>query len=70
MCVILPYSGGQPLKELQAKVCNSHTSSLTDCLQWFHPRRRSSLRAVSTGLQELTDFFEALVIHQVNDDNG
>lgn len=70
MCVILPFSSEQSLKELQAKVCDSHASSLTDCLQWFNTRRHSSLRAVSTGLQELTDFFDTLVIHQVDDDNG
>lgn len=70
MCVILLFTREQPLKELPAKVCDSHTSSLTDCLQWFNPRRHSSLRNVSTGLQELTDFFEALVIRQVDHDNG
>ena len=70
MCVTPPFSSEQPLKELQAKVCDSHTPSLADCLQWFNPKRHSSLRAVSTGLQELTDFFESLVIHQVDHDNG
>lgn len=70
MFIILPVSNEEPLKELQAKVCDYHTSSLTDCLQWFNPRRHNSLRTVSTGLQELMDFFEALVIHQVDHNNG
>ncbi|TNM89764.1 hypothetical protein fugu_003998 [Takifugu bimaculatus] len=60
----------QPLKELQATVCDSHTSSLTDCLQWFNPRRHSSLQNVSTGLQELTDFFEALQQYLRSEEEG
>lgn len=70
MCATLPVSNEQPLKEPQTKECDSHTSGLTDCLQWFNPRRHSSLRNVSTGFQELMDFFEALVIHQVDDDTS
>lgn len=63
----------QQLKELQAKMGDSRTGerppSPSECLQWFNLRAHNSFRPVTTGHQELMDFFRALVIHKGDDDN-
>eukprot|EP00064_Thunnus_orientalis_P007290 superscaffoldBa00000798_g7310 len=55
----------QQLMELQAKMGDSRTGerppSPTECLQWFNLRMPNSLRPVTTGHQELMDFFKSLI---------
>ncbi|XP_034396586.1 uncharacterized protein KIAA0825 homolog isoform X2 [Cyclopterus lumpus] len=50
------------LKELQAKMGDSRERPLSpsECLQWFNIKANNSLRPVTTGHQELMDFFRAL----------
>ncbi|XP_067376812.1 uncharacterized protein KIAA0825 homolog isoform X1 [Channa argus] len=54
----------QKLKELQAKMGDSrtgeHPPSPSECLQWFNHRTNNSVRPVTTGHQELMEFFRAL----------
>ncbi|XP_051279687.1 uncharacterized protein KIAA0825 homolog isoform X1 [Dicentrarchus labrax] len=54
----------QQLKELQAKMGDCRTGdrppSPSECLQWFNLRMHNSFRPVTTGHQELMDFFRAL----------
>ncbi|XP_076010214.1 uncharacterized protein KIAA0825 homolog isoform X2 [Genypterus blacodes] len=54
----------QQLKELQAKLGESSTDerppSPADCMQMFNLRLQSNFRPVTTGHQELMDFFRAL----------
>ncbi|KAM7018093.1 uncharacterized protein KIAA0825 homolog [Tautogolabrus adspersus] len=64
----------QQLKELQAKMGDSRTGerplSPTECLQWLNLRAHNSLRPVSTGHQELMDFFKALQQYLRSDEEG
>uniref|UniRef100_UPI0037E8A58D uncharacterized protein KIAA0825 homolog n=1 Tax=Semicossyphus pulcher TaxID=241346 RepID=UPI0037E8A58D len=64
----------QQLKELQAKMGDSRAGerppSPSDCLQWFNLRGHSSVRPVSTGHQELMDFFRALQQYLRSDGEG
>lgn len=62
--VILSVSSEQPVKDLKAKPCDSQTSSLAECLQWFNFRKHNGVRSVTMGHLELMDFFEALVMHE------
>ncbi|XP_065821463.1 uncharacterized protein KIAA0825 homolog [Labrus bergylta] len=64
----------QQLKELQAKMGDSRIGerppSPTECLQWLNLRAHNSLRPVSTGHQELMDFFKALQQYLRSDEEG
>ncbi|CAJ1068534.1 uncharacterized protein KIAA0825 homolog isoform X4 [Xyrichtys novacula] len=64
----------QQLKELQAKMGESRLSerppSPSECLQWFNLRTHNSLRPVSTGHQELVDFFGAVQQYLRSEEEG
>ncbi|XP_041644003.1 uncharacterized protein KIAA0825 homolog [Cheilinus undulatus] len=64
----------QQLKELQMKMGDSRTGggppSPSECLHWFNIRAHNSLRPVSTGHQELMDFFRALQQYLKSDDES
>ncbi|XP_034547200.1 uncharacterized protein KIAA0825 homolog isoform X2 [Notolabrus celidotus] len=64
----------QKLKELQGKMGDSRTGerppSPSECLQWFNLRGHNSLRPVSTGDQELMDFFRAVQQYLRSDEEG
>lgn len=66
-CSILSLSSERQVKEIQAKVGDSwpaeRSPSPTECWQWFNLRMHNSVRPVTTGYQEIMDFFRALVIH-------
>ncbi|XP_023256729.1 uncharacterized protein KIAA0825 homolog [Seriola lalandi dorsalis] len=54
----------QQLKEIQSKMGDSRAGerppSPSECLQWFSLRMHNNVRPVTTGHQELMDFFRAL----------
>ncbi|XP_042276768.1 uncharacterized protein KIAA0825 homolog isoform X3 [Thunnus maccoyii] len=64
----------QQLMELQAKMGDSRTGerppSPTECLQWFNLRMPNSLRPVTTGHQELMDFFKSLQHYLRSEEEG
>ncbi|XP_027133664.1 uncharacterized protein KIAA0825 homolog isoform X3 [Larimichthys crocea] len=64
----------QQLKELQAKMGDSRTGerppSPSECLQWFNLRAHNSFRPVTTGHQELMDFFRALQQYLRSEEEG
>ncbi|GLD66872.1 uncharacterized protein AKAME5_001824500 [Lates japonicus] len=64
----------QQLKEIQAKMGESRTGerppSPSECLQWFSLRMHNSVRPVTTGHQELMDFFRALQQYLRSEDEG
>ncbi|KAL7392198.1 hypothetical protein ABVT39_021043 [Epinephelus coioides] len=62
----------QQLKELQAKMGDSRERPLSpsECLQWFNIRSHSSFRPVTTGHQELMDFFRALKQYLRSEEEG
>ncbi|KAM8760635.1 uncharacterized protein KIAA0825 homolog isoform 2-T2 [Acanthopagrus schlegelii] len=64
----------QQLKELQAKMSDSRAGdrppSPSECLQWFNLRAHSSFRPVTTGHQELMEFFRALQQYLRSEDEG
>lgn len=55
------------MQEVQAKRFDARegprSPSPTDCWQWFNIRTHNCLKPVTTGHQELADFFRALVKH-------
>lgn len=55
------------MQEVQAKRLDTsegpRSPSPTDCWQWFNIRTHNCLKPVTTGRQELADFFRALVKH-------
>ncbi|XP_063753463.1 uncharacterized protein KIAA0825 homolog isoform X2 [Eleginops maclovinus] len=61
----------QQLKELQAKMGESRERppSPSECLQWFN-LRANSFRPVTTGHQELMDFFRALIQYLRSEEEG
>ncbi|XP_078106613.1 uncharacterized protein KIAA0825 homolog isoform X1 [Sander vitreus] len=62
----------QQLKELQAKMGDSRerSPSPSECLQWFNLRAHDSFRPVTTGHQELMDFFRALKQYLRSEEEG
>ncbi|XP_042344132.1 uncharacterized protein KIAA0825 homolog isoform X2 [Plectropomus leopardus] len=62
----------QQLRELQAKVGDSRERppSPSECLQWFNIRAHNSFRPITTGHQELLDFFRALKHYLRSEEEG
>ncbi|XP_073322833.1 uncharacterized protein KIAA0825 homolog [Pagrus major] len=64
----------QQLKELQAKMSDSRAGerppSPSECLQWFNLRAHNSFKPVTTGHQELMEFFRALQQYLRSEDEG
>ncbi|XP_041856259.1 uncharacterized protein KIAA0825 homolog isoform X2 [Melanotaenia boesemani] len=64
----------QRLKELQATMgdCRggNRPPSPTECLQWFNIRAQNNVKPVTTGYQELMDFFRALQQYLRSEEEG
>ncbi|KAM7416505.1 hypothetical protein PAMA_018520 [Pampus argenteus] len=64
----------QHLMELQAKMGDPRTGesppSPTECLQWFNLRMHTSARPITTGHQELMDFFRGLQHYLRSEEEG
>ncbi|XP_059192899.1 uncharacterized protein KIAA0825 homolog [Centropristis striata] len=62
----------QQLKELQAKMGDSRDRppSPSECLQWFNLRAQNCFKPVTTGHQELMDFFRALKHYLGSEEEG
>ncbi|XP_029367115.1 uncharacterized protein KIAA0825 homolog [Echeneis naucrates] len=64
----------QQLKEIQSTVgdvqMGERPPSPSECLQWFNIRMHSKVRPVSTGHQELMDFFKALQQYLRSEEEG
>uniref|UniRef100_A0A671Y1N2 KIAA0825 n=1 Tax=Sparus aurata TaxID=8175 RepID=A0A671Y1N2_SPAAU len=64
----------QQLKELQVKMSDSRAGerppSPSECLQWFNLRAHNSFKPVTTGHQELMEFFRALQQYLRSEDEG
>ncbi|KAM9858641.1 uncharacterized protein KIAA0825 homolog [Aulostomus maculatus] len=64
----------QQLMELKAKMGESRSGerppSPSECLQWFNLRVNNGVRPVTTGHQELMDFFKGLQLFLRSEDEG
>nr|XP_020450251.1 uncharacterized protein KIAA0825 homolog [Monopterus albus] len=64
----------QQLKELQTRMGDSwtgeHPRRPSECLQWFNLRTYNGVQRVTTGHQELIDFFRALQHYLRSEDEG
>ncbi|XP_040010197.1 uncharacterized protein KIAA0825 homolog isoform X2 [Xiphias gladius] len=64
----------QQLKDIQAKMGDSRTGerppSPSECLRWFSLRMHNSTRPVTTGHQELMDFFRAMQQYLRSEEDG